>query len=121
MIDRPDRTGDSLDDDDESGDRPLVSCAFQDGTLDVYSEWLHIERPDRSAFDDTAIELNDVRGVTYEKRLVISYLQIETDAVDPDEASLFSTPVDENTLHFGRGKRDCARRARAAIRDGAGL
>jgi hypothetical protein len=99
----------------------LVTCSFQDGTLSVYYEWLHIERPDQSTFDDVAIELADVTGVTYRKRLVISYLQIEQDGVEAAEGSLLSTPVDENTLHFGRGKRDCARRARDAIRDGAGV
>lgn len=98
---------------------PFVSCSFQDGTLHVYDDWIYIERPDRSKFDDKAIELADVWDVTYEKRLVISYLQIEQRGVEADEDSLLSTPVDENTLHFGRGKRDCAKRARDAIRDGA--
>jgi hypothetical protein len=121
MGDRPGRTDGAGAADDPADGASIVTCSFQDGTLSVYDEWLHIERPDRSTFDDVAIELADVTGVTYRKRLVISYLQVDQAGVETDEASLLSTPVDENTLHFGRGKRDCARRARDAIRDGAGV
>ncbi len=122
MIDLPGRGGGA----DGGGDRPLdedpvVTCTFQDGTLYVYDDWVHIERPGRSKFEDKAIELADVWDVTFEKRLVISYLQIEQRGFDTEDGSLLSTPVDENTLHFGRGKRDCAKRARDAIRDGADL
>ncbi|PSP34225.1 hypothetical protein BRC63_09480 [Halobacteriales archaeon QH_10_70_21] len=118
MVDLPGRTSGS---DAEADEESLVSCTFQDGTLYVYDEWLRIERPGRSKFADKEVELADVRGVAYEKRLVISYLQVDEAGVENDEGGLFSTPVDENTLHFGRGMRDCARRARDAIRDGAGL
>ena len=99
----------------------MVSCTFQDGAITVYDEWLRIERPERSKFSGKEIELADVRGVTYRKRLVISYLQVDETGIENDAGGLFSTPVDENTLHFGRGMRECARRARDAIRDGAGL
>ena len=99
----------------------MVSCTFQDGAITVYDEWLRIERPGRSKFSGKEIELSDVRGVTYRKRLVISYLQIDEVGVENAAGGLFSTPVDENTLHFGRGMRGCAEQARDAIRDGAGL
>lgn len=121
MVDLPGRSGGPDDEDDTTDEESILSCTFQDGTLYVYDEWLRIERPGRSKFSDKEIQLADVRGVTYEKRLVISYLQVEQAGVENDEGGLFSTPVDENTLHFGRGMRDCARRARDAIRDGAGL
>lgn len=94
---------------------PVVSCQFQDGTLLVHRNAVTIERARRSKFDDKRIDLRDVEGVTYQKRLVISYLQINQRGFETDEASLLSTPVDENTLHFGRGKRDCAKRARHEI------
>jgi len=121
MVDLPGRNGGSDGATDTTDEESLVSCTFQDGTLYVYDEWLRIERPGRSKFADKEVELADVRGVAYEKRLVISYLQVDEAGVENDEGGLFSTPVDENTLHFGRGMRDCARRARDAIRDGAGL
>lgn len=113
--------GDSTSDHERSDQDPLVTCTFQDGTLSVFEDWVQIERPGRSKFDDKAIELADVQAVTYEKRLVISYLQLDQRGFDTEDGSLLSTPVDENTLHFGRGKRDCAKRAREAIRDGADL
>ena len=119
MGDKPGRIDGAGTADDPADGASIVTCSFQDGTLSVYDEWLHIERPDRSTFADTAIELADVTGVTYEKRLVISYLQIDQVGVETADGNLLSTPVDENTLHFSRGKRECARRARDAIRDGA--
>jgi len=121
MVDLPGRNGGSDGATDTTDKESLVSCTFQDGTLYVYDEWLRIERPGRSKFSDRDVELADVRGVTYEKRLVISYLQVDEAGVENEEGGLFSTPVDENTFHFGRGMRGCARRARDAIRDGAGL
>ena len=121
MVDLPGRNGGSDGATDTTDKESLVSCTFQDGTLYVYDEWLRIERPGRSKFSDRDVELADVRGVTYEKRLVISYLQVDEAGVENEEGGLFSTPVDENTFHFGRGMRGCARRASDAIRDGAGL
>jgi hypothetical protein len=121
MVDLPGRNGGSDGATDTTDEESLVSCTFQDGTLYVYDEWLRIERPGRSKFSDRDVELADVRGVNYEKRLVISYLQVDEAGVENEEGGLFSTPVDENTLHFGRGMGGCARRARDAIRDGAGL
>jgi hypothetical protein len=120
MVDLPGRTEPSEDEAPIDGD-VAVTCAFQDGSLYVGESSLYIDRSARSQFDDKQIDFAGVRDVTYERRLVISYLQIEQDGVEPADGSLLSTPVDENTLHFGRGKRDCARRARDAIRDGAGV
>ena len=120
MVDLPGRTEPSDDEVTIDGD-VAVTCAFQDGSLYVGESALYIDRAGRSRFDDKRIDFAGVRDVTYERRLVISYLQIEQDGVEAAEGSLLSTPVDENTLHFGRGKRDCARRARDAIRDGAGV
>ena len=94
---------------------PVVSCQFQDGELFVFEDQLFIERSRRSTFSDKWIALDQVRDVTYAKRLVISYIQIEQEAFDNSEGGVLSTPVDENTLHFGRGKRECARDARDAI------
>ena len=116
LSDGPDATDDAA-----TGEDALVSCAFQDGTLYVSSERVRIERSGRSKFATKDVRVGDVRGVAYEKRLVISYLQIEEAGVESDAGGLLSTPVDENTLHFGRGKRDCAKRARDAIRDVAEL
>lgn len=93
----------------------VVSCEFQDGTLVVSEEEIYIERRSRSKFTHKRIPLGQIRDVTYAERLFISYIQIEQDGFDHSEASLLSTPVDENTLHFGRGKRECARRATDAI------
>ena len=96
-------------------EEPVVSCQFQDGKLSVYDDVLHIERASGSKFSDKWIAMNQVRGVTYTERLLIHYIQIaQTDFVN-DEEGFLSTPVDENTLHLGHGKRDCARRARDAI------
>lgn len=94
---------------------PIVSCQFQDGELLVYRDSVTIERAKPSKFDDKRIALHDVVEVIYRKRLVISFIQIEQRGFETDDASLLSTPVDENTLHFGRGKRDCAQRARDEI------
>jgi len=94
---------------------PLVTCRFQDGTLYVLPDAVYVQRAKRSRFDDREIPFEDLEDVTYEKRLVISYLQLVERGVEPATGSRFSTPVDERTLHFGRGMRDCARRARDEI------
>lgn len=99
---------------------PVVTCEFQDGTLHVYERGIRIERSSRSKFADKGVPMADIEGVTYSRRLVISYLQIRQTGVDADEESLLSTPVDENTLHFGRGKRGCAKRAAETIRSRMG-
>jgi len=121
VVELPGRANGSEDEADTAEAESVVSCTFQDGTLYVYDGWLRIERPGRSKFSGKEIELLDVRGVTYRKRLVISYLQVDETGTENDAGGLFSTPVDENTLHFGRGMRGCAEQARDAIRDGAGL
>ena len=94
---------------------PVVTCEFQDGTLNVYDDEVVIERTSRSKFAEKTIPLIEVTGVTYAERLVISYIQIEQAGFENDTASRLSTPVDENTLHLGRGKRSCAKQARDAI------
>jgi len=100
--------------DPDAGD-PIVSCEFQDGTLLVYDDRILIRRTGASKFEDRVIATNQIRDVTYAGRLVIGYLQIDQVDVEAGDGGLFSTPVDPNTVHFGRGKRDCARRARDAI------
>lgn len=124
MVDLPwqrdsQRHGDIDTEDIAEGD-PIVTCEFQDGTLIVYEGEISIERPSRSKFDDKRIPIPQVRTVTYAQRFVISYIQIEQDGFDHSSASRLSTPVDENTLHFGRGKRSCAKRARDLIFDQMG-
>ena len=96
---------------------PIVVCRFQDGTLAVYDDRVKIERPSRSKFDEKWIAINQIRSVTYRERLVIHYIQFEQVDFENDGEGFLSTPVDENTLHFGRGKRPCAREARDAIRE----
>ena len=119
MVDLPGRSAEDESDGDPAGaspaDEAVVSCEFQDGTLSVYGDRVVIERSGASRFDDTEIPFDRIEDVTYAGRLVIGYLQILTPDVTADTSSLLSTPVDENTLHFGRGKRDCAQRARDAI------
>lgn len=94
---------------------PVISCEFQDGTLFVFDDQLFIERSKGSKFSDKWIALDQVRDVRYAKRFVISYIQIEQVGFDNSEGGIISSPVDENTLHLGHGKRECARRARDAI------
>jgi len=107
--------------DEESSGEPLLTCTFQDGSLEVHEDRIVIERARRSKFDDKEIAMDQVRGITYSKRLVISYLQIDQVDVENSRGSLLSTPVDENTLHFGRGKRNCAKRARDEVQARATL
>lgn len=96
-------------------DAAVVTCQFQDGTIYVMEDSVFVERAKRSKFDDKRIDMRDIQDVTYQKRLVISYIQIEQRGFETDDGSLLSTPVDENTLHFGRGKRGCARRVRDEV------
>ena len=109
-----DDVGDPTDED------PLLACQFQDGKLSVYDDVLHIERASGSKFSDKWIPLTEVTGVTYTERLLIHYIQIQQRGVDNDEEGFLSTPVDENTLHLGHGKRDCARKARDTILERTG-
>jgi hypothetical protein len=106
-----DAEGDSVDEDEEA----LVSCNFQDGTLSIYEDRIHIERVSRSKFADKWIAMNQVSDLDHSEGIVIGYLQIEQVDFDNDEAGFLSAPVDENTLHFGHGRRDCAEQARDAI------
>lgn len=94
---------------------PIVSCTFQDGALFVFEDQIFIERPSRSQFSDKWISMDRIRNVRIDKRLMINYVQIEQADFENAEGSLLSAPVDENTLHFGGGKRDCARRAMEEI------
>lgn len=100
---------DSLDED------PIVSCDCQDGTLVVYEDAVHIERASPSKFDDKRIPMAEISDVVFAKRLFINYVQIEQLNFDNSKGSLLSTPVGENTVHFGRGKRGCIGRARDEI------
>jgi len=99
----------------------VVACEFQDGTLAVYEDELVIERVPRSRFSDKTIPLDAVTGVEYDGGITVGYLQIQQRGVEADGAGMFSDPVDENTLHFTRGDRACAERARDAIREAVGL
>lgn len=101
--------------DDTMADDPLVACDFQDGVLAVYDDGIHINRKPPSKFDDKWIPHTEIRSVHYEKRIVISYLQIQQEGFENDTASMLNTPVDANTLHLGRGKRECAKDAKEAI------
>lgn len=107
--------GDADDTDAASHADAAVVCSFQDGTLAVYEDAAVIERASRSTFADKTIPLDEVVGVDYAEGITIGYLQIEQAGVEPDAGGLLSDPVNENTLHFGRGDRDCARDARDAI------
>ena len=110
-----DDTADTAETELSADEDPIVSCEFQDGTLSVYEKLLHIERHSGSKFDDKWIAMNQVRGVTYVENIVIHYIQIEQVDFENSTGGMFSSPVDENTLHFGHGKRACAKRARDAI------
>lgn len=94
---------------------PLVACEFQDGTLYVYEDQLFIERTARSKFDDKWIALDQVTEVRYASRFIIGYIQITQLDFENSEGGRLSSPVGENTLHFGHGKRSCAQRARDEI------
>jgi hypothetical protein len=107
-----DLTSDATED---SHDEALVVCRCQDGTLVVYEDRVVIERARRSKFDDATVPFEEISGVDYAGGLTIGYLQLELVGVAPDSGGLLSSPVNERTLHFGGGGRDCAKRARDAI------
>lgn len=94
---------------------PVVVCEFQDGRLYVFEDQLFIERTKRSKFSDKWIALDQIADVSYASRFVIGYIQIAQREFENSEGGRLSAPVDENTLHFGHGKRACAKRARDAI------
>jgi hypothetical protein len=98
----------------------LVVCEFQDGTLAVYEDRVVIERVSRSKFDDRTVPLEEVTGVDYAKGITIGYLQVQQVGLEATSGGLLSDPVDANTVHFGRGDRDCAEAARDAILERAG-
>jgi hypothetical protein len=119
MVRLPWRGGDDEDDRDEARDdeseESLVSCSFQDGSLSVYEGRVQIERSSSSNFESKSIPTDEVRDVSYSGGRIIGYLQIEQTGIDPADGGRFSAPVDENTLHFGYGSRDCAQKARDRI------
>jgi len=94
---------------------PVVECAFQDGTIAVYEDCVSIERPSRSRFDDVSIPTAEIEGVDLDNGITVGYLQVVRAGVEPDTGGLLSDPVNERTVHFGRGGRDCAASARDAI------
>lgn len=93
----------------------IVACTFQDGTIAVYDDRVVIERVSRSKFDDRTIPVDEITGVDHQKGITIGYLQVQQTGVEATSGGLLSDPVDSNTVHFGRGNRDCAKRARDAI------
>lgn len=110
---------DDGDDDIGEDSDALVECSFQDGSLFVYDDRVRIARPGRSRFDDKTVDMDRITDVRYDKGLTIGYLQIEEAGVEADSGGLLSDPIDENTVHFGRGGRECARSARDAITERA--
>jgi hypothetical protein len=124
MVDLPWRRSADDDADEEPTPDPhadaLVVCEFQDGTIAVYDDRVVIERVSRSKFDDRTIPFEEVTGVDYSKGITIGYLQVQQTGFDASSAGFLSDPVDENTVHFGRGDRDCASEARDAILERAG-
>ena len=107
-------TGDSDEAADPHSDA-IVVCEFQDGTLAVYDDRVEIERAARSRFDDRTIPADEITGVDFSTGITIGYLQIEQEGVPVDSGGLLSDPVNRNTVHFSRGGRDCAKRAREEI------
>ena len=91
---------------------PVLVCEFQDGTLFVYDDHVFIERAGPSKFDDKVIPRDELVDVTYEKGFAIGYLQLAQAGFENDDGGFLTSPVDENTLHFGRRDRSCAERAR---------
>jgi len=108
-----DGTGTAGETDDHTG--AVVVCEFQDGTLAVYEDRVVIDRASRSRFDDRTVPTDEITGVVYEAGITVGYVQVEQAGVDLGSGGMLSDPVDRNTLHFGRGGRDCAREARDAI------
>ena len=99
---------------DEHPDAAVV-CEFQDGTLAVYDDYVAITRVDRSNFNDREIPVEEITGVDYDGGITIGYIQIEQVDVPVGSGGLLSDPINPNTLHFDRGGRECAKRARDAI------
>lgn len=119
MVRLPWRT--DREDDDSPGGldiEPLLTCEFQDGTLYVYDDHVFIDRAGPSKFDDKAIPRDEIVDVVYAKGFAIGYLQFKQDGFENDDGGFLTSPVDENTLHFGRGNRTCAERARDELRFG---
>lgn len=100
---------------DASRDDAVAVCECQDGTLLVYEDRVVIERVKRSSFDDKTIPVEEITGVDYSAGITIGYLQVEQVGVPVDAGGLLSDPVNENTVHFGRGGREAATAARDAI------
>lgn len=94
---------------------PVITCAFQDGTLYVYEDHVFIERAGPSKFEDKIIPRSELVDVIYEKGIAIGYLQLEQSGFTTDEGGFLTSPIDENTLHFGRRDRACAERAREEL------
>jgi len=118
MIDFPWRrgsdTGPSSEPSDDHPDAEVV-CKFQDGTLAVYEDYIAITRVDRSNFNNREIPVEEITGVDYDAGITIGYIQIEQVDVPVESGGLLSDPVNPNTLHFDRGGRECAKKARDAI------
>jgi hypothetical protein len=106
--------GSAADDSDAHADA-IVVCAFQDGTIAVYPDRVEIERTKRSRFEDKTIPTDEITGVDFATGITIGYLQVEQVGVDVDAGGLLSDPINENTVHFSRGGRDCAKTAREEI------
>jgi len=119
MVDLPwGRSSDADEDSDDDVDEypnALVVCTFQDGTLVVYEDRVEIHRVDRSRFNDKTIPAEEIVGVDLANGITIGYIQIEQVDVPVDSGGLLSDPVNANTLHFGRGGRECASEARTEI------
>ncbi|MDT3434240.1 hypothetical protein [Haloarcula sp. 1CSR25-25] len=118
MIDLPwSRDSDTDAGTDPSADHPDadVVCEFQDSTLAVYEDYIAITRVDRSSFNNREIPVEEITGVNYDGGITIGYIQIEQVDVPVDSGGLLSDPVNPNTLHFDRGGRACAKKARDAI------
>ncbi|GCF14487.1 hypothetical protein Harman_24220 [Haloarcula mannanilytica] len=118
MIDFPWSRGSSNDSGAEPTEEHLdaaVVCEFQDGALAVYDDYVTITRVDRSNFDNREIPVEEITGVDYNGGITIGYIQIEQIDVPVESGGLLSDPVNPNTLHFDRGGRECAKKARDAI------
>jgi len=114
-IDLPWRKDTEETDEQGAGDGVVVACELQDGTLVVSADSVSIERVPRSKFEDKTIPLDEVTGVEYESGITVGYLQVVQTGIDMDSGGLLSDPVDENTVHFTRSGRACAKEARDAV------
>lgn len=98
----------------------VAVCSCQDGTLSVYEMEVVIDRPSRSKFEGKKIAHEEITDVGYSGGIAIGYIQVVQRGVTPATGGIISSPVGENTLHFGRGARERARAARDAILERAG-